>query len=105
MLMSNWTARFTMIAALFTGPVFTQVLATRNMSTYSWEWPATWCYMSVGQCVVALTLELVDMMRKEGNEAKEIKNDSKERMIAPAGAVTSDAKAVVNSRKGHVKHA
>ena len=28
------------------------------------EWPATWCYMSVGQCFVALAVEAYAIRRK-----------------------------------------
>lgn len=60
-IMGNLTARLTMLAAFFTGPVFTQMLAARHMATYKFEWPATWCYMSVGQCFVGLAMEFYQL--------------------------------------------
>lgn len=71
-IMGNTMARLTMLAAFVTGPVFTQMLAARHMATYSFEWPATWCYMSVGQCFVGLAMEAwqIHLERKQGPSAE-----------------------------------
>lgn len=101
MIMADWTAKLTMVGAFFMGPVFTQLLAARHMGTYSWEWPATWCYLSVGQCAIALAIEFGVAMW----EAKSDKpNGIKQRLVhddatgSAADGITSDAKATIEKR-------
>lgn len=52
-------ARLSLVAALLTGPLVTMTLAARYPSSYGNEWPATWCWLSVAQCCLALGFEML----------------------------------------------
>ncbi|WIA42296.1 hypothetical protein OEZ86_008310 [Tetradesmus obliquus] len=69
LIMANNLARAIMGMAFITGPVFTMALAARHMDTYKFEWPATWCYMSVAQCAIALSLELWAIYKLESRSS------------------------------------
>ena len=107
MIMANWSAKLSMVGAFFMGPVFTQILAARHMDTYSWEWPATWCYMSVAQCAIALAVEFVVAVWSEKKfvETSETKpHKAHDAVVAAVNAgFGSDARAVVSARTIHAK--
>lgn len=46
-------------------PLACLFLCPRDPATYKYTWPATWCFLSVSQCAVALALELWSIYREQ----------------------------------------
>jgi len=65
------------------------------------EWPATWCYMSVGQCFVALAVELLSIyLERKQQPAEEVAAESRNSSHRTASVTAYVTTAAVADKKG-----